>query len=318
MLAPHIESNDTAARSLGVASRNMFPAWVSELQEATGIKIMLLRNGVVELAPDERSAQHLRGLASAQSTWLDPDILHVLEPDLAEAAGALLHKDDGAVDNVALIEALRQRLLREHMVRLVEGEVVRIVPHGLHPAVVTRTARFEVDRIVMAAGAWVNEIRGLPAPLRVEPLRGQMLALTGCPIEHAVYAPDVYLVPRNGTTLVGATMERVGFETGTTEAALRGLRAAARVVVPALVDSSVSRSWSGLRPVTPDFLPIIGADPGNPALIYACGHSRNGILLAPLTGECVAALALGEEPEADLAPFSPQRFAPGQGSAGNE
>jgi glycine oxidase len=309
MLAPHIESNDTAARTLGVASRDMFPAWVSDLQEATGIRIMLLRNGVLELAPDERSGQRLRGLASRQSRWLDPEELLTLEPDLAPAAGALLHKDDGAVDNVALMEALRQRLLRERMVRLVDGEVVRIVPNGLHPAVVTRMARFEVDRIVMAAGAWVNEVRGLPAPLRVEPMRGQMLALTGCPIAHAVYAPDVYLVPRNGTTLVGATMERVGFQTGTTEAALGELRAAARVVVPALVDSSMSRSWSGLRPVTPDFLPIIGADPENPALIYACGHSRNGILLAPLTGECVAALAFGEEPEADLAPFSPQRFA---------
>ena len=309
MLAPHIESNDTAARTLGVASRDMFPVWVSDLQEATGIRIMLLRNGVLELAPDGSSAERLRGLASGQSAWLDPEELRTLEPDLAPAAGALLHKDDGAVDNVALIDALRQRLQREHMVSLVDGDVVRIVPNGLHPAVVTRTARFEVDRIVMAAGAWVNEVRGLPAPLRVEPIRGQMLALTGCQITHAVYAPDVYLVPRSGTTLVGATMERVGFETGTTEAALGELTAAARLVVPALVDSSVSRSWSGLRPVTPDFLPIIGADPENPALIYACGHSRNGILLAPLTGECVAALAFGEEPEADLSPFSPQRFA---------
>jgi glycine oxidase ThiO len=308
MLAPHIESNDTPARTLGIASRDAYPAWVQALRDATGMSIMLLRNGVLELAPDESSADAMRTRANTTSQWLDAAALRDLEPLLAAPHGALLHEDDGAVDNVALIDALRRKLLLERLVRVIDDQVVRISPSGLHPAITTRYSRFEVDRIVLAAGAWVNDVAGVPAPIPVEPLRGQMLAFDSSPSQHVVFAHDVYTVPRNGTTLAGATMERVGFDVGTTPEAIEGFRRAATAIMPSLDGSKVLRTWSGLRPVTPDFLPIIDRDPEIPKLIYACGHSRNGILLAPLTGECVAALALDEEPAHDLRPFSIQRF----------
>jgi glycine oxidase len=271
---------------------------------------MLLRNGVIEIAPDESSAAAMRARATGRSRWLDPAELRSLERAIVAPNGALLHEDDGAVDNVALLEALRRLLFRERLVRVVDDLVVRISPAGLHPAIVTHSSRYEVDRIVLAAGAWVNDIEGVPAPLPVEPLRGQMLAFAGTPSAHVIYAPDVYLVPRDGSTLAGATMERVGFDVGTTVEALDGFRRASADVLPPLGQSAVLRSWSGLRPVTPDFLPIIDRDPQIPSLIYACGHSRNGILLAPLTGECVASLAMEEEPGHDLMPFSLRRFVP--------
>ncbi|HSJ64548.1 MAG TPA: FAD-dependent oxidoreductase [Gemmatimonadaceae bacterium] len=308
MLAPHIESNDTPARALGVAARDRFPDWIAALEDATGVRIALLRNGVLELAPDDAGA--MRARRSAASQWLEPDEVRALEPQLVAPHGALLHQDDGAVDNVALVEALRRSVMRERQARVIDGEVVRISPGGLHPAIVTRSARYEVDRIVLAAGAWVNGIQGLPAPLPVEPLRGQMLALAGAPVGHVVYAPGVYLVPRAGTTLAGATMERVGFEVATTPDAQQAMQGAALDAVPALRGAPVLRAWSGLRPATPDLLPIVDVDPGLPALIYACGHSRNGILLAPLTGEAVADLAFGVEPAHDLAPFTLRRFRP--------
>jgi glycine oxidase len=309
MLAPHIESNATPARALGVAARDRYPAWIAALHDATGVRIMLLRNGVLELAPDDTAAGRMRARATGSSLWLDAHEVHALEPQLAARFGAVLHEDDGAVDNVALVEALRRSIMRERLARVIDGEVVRIAPSGLHPAIVTRSARYEVDRIVLAAGAWVNGIGGLPAPLPVEPLRGQMLALEGAPVGRTVYAPGVYLVPRDGTTLAGATMERVGFEVATTPGLQQAMHDAALEVVPGLRGARVMRSWSGLRPVTPDFLPIIDVDPRHPALIYACGHSRNGILLAPLTGECVADITLGLEPAHDLAPFRLGRFA---------
>jgi glycine oxidase len=312
MLAPHIESNDTPARTLGVAARDRYPAWVDELRDVTGIPIVLLRNGVLELPHNESSAAEMRARASAGSLWLEPPDVRSLESAVVAPHGALLHEDDGAVDNVALLEALRRRLLlQERLVRLVDAQVVRISPGGLHPAIITRSSRYEVDRIVLATGAWVNDVEGLPAPVPVEPLRGQMLALAGAPSAHVIFAHDVYLVPRNGSTLAGATMERVGFESATTPEALEGFRRAAAQILPPLAHADELRSWSGLRPVTPDFLPIIDRDPHYPSLIYACGHSRNGILLAPLTGDCVAALALGEEPDHDLAPFSIRRFGRG-------
>ena len=308
MLAPHIESNDTPARTLGIASRDRYPAWIDELREVTGVPIMLLRNGVLELAPDESSAASMHARATGTSPWLEATDVGKLEPNLLAPFGALLHQDDGAVDNVALLDALRRRLLLERLVRVIDDQVVRMAPRGLHPSITSRSSRFEVDRIVLAAGAWVNDIAGLPAPLPVEPLRGQMLAFDGVPSQHVVFAHDVYTVPRNDATIAGATMERVGFDAGTTAEALDGFRRAAAAILPPLGETGILRSWSGLRPVTPDFLPIIDRDPEWPSLIYACGHSRNGILLAPLTGESVASLVFDEEPEHDLAPFSIGRF----------
>jgi glycine oxidase len=120
MLAPHIESNDTAARTLGIAARDRYPDWVAALEEATGVRILLLRNGVLELAPDEDSAALARHRASAPSSpsrWLEPSELRSLEPELVAPLGALLHEDDGAVDNVALVDALRRSVIRERLAR---------------------------------------------------------------------------------------------------------------------------------------------------------------------------------------------------------
>jgi glycine oxidase len=105
-------------------------------------------------------------------------------------------------------------------------------------------------------------------------------------------------------------MEHVGFDTGVTGETATRLAAAASEMAPAFAHARTLDHWSGLRPITPDFLPIIGRDPEHPALIYACGHSRNGILLAPLTGECVADIVTGSEPPLDISPFSVTRFAP--------
>jgi glycine oxidase len=162
---------------------------------------------------------------------------------------------------------------------------------------------------VLAAGAWSPLIEGLPRPLPVEPLRGQMISLAASPVRHVVYGHDGYLVPRGDMTLVGATMEHVAFDVSTTAEGVAGLRAAAAELCPALAGLPVAKAWAGLRPVSPDFLPIIGRDPDSPSLIYACGHSRNGVLMAPLTADCVAALLVGETPPASLAAFGIERFA---------
>jgi glycine oxidase len=125
-----------------------------------------------------------------------------------------------------------------------------------------------------------------------------------------VYGPNGYLVPRAGThTLAGSTMELSGFDASTTDSAVGGIRAMADALCPSLAGVPTASVWAGLRPVTPDFLPIIGRDPDYPALVYACGHSRNGVLLAPLTADCVAALLVGEAPPSSLASFSVERFA---------
>ena len=164
--------------------------------------------------------------------------------------------------------------------------------------------------MVIAAGAWAAGLGGLPRPLPVEPLRGQMLSLAGSPLRHVTYGAGGYAVPRgDGRTIVGSTMERVAFDAGTTEAGLAQVRATGGAICPALADRRMLNGWSGLRPVTPDFLPILGRDPEFPALVYACGHSRNGVLLAPLTGDVVADIVLDRPPTHDISPFRIERFA---------
>ncbi|MGH7718374.1 MAG: NAD(P)/FAD-dependent oxidoreductase, partial [Gemmatimonadaceae bacterium] len=219
------------------------------------------------------------------------------------------------VDNEVLLAALRTALGRHRMVRLVKDHVIAVaLQGGSMPSVTAASGEtYGGRRIVLAAGAWVTEIRGLPSRLPVEPVRGQMIAFDAPPSPPppplVTYGPQGYLVPRGKSrTLAGSTMERVGLRAGTTDEGVSALRSAATAISPALADAPIAARWSGFRPITPDLLPILGADPAHPELLYACGHGRNGILLAPLTGDCIAALVEGSPPPASLEPFNPRRF----------
>jgi glycine oxidase len=121
-------------------------------------------------------------------------------------------------------------------------------------------------------------------------------------------AGHVYLVPRGAETVVGATSEESGFDVTVHPATIEELRRGATALVPALLSAPVARTWAGIRPATPDMLPIIEQDPELPSVVYAVGHSRNGILLAPLTAMAVAELVEGVPQSFDLRPFSVSRF----------
>jgi glycine oxidase len=164
------------------------------------------------------------------------------------------------------------------------------------------------SKVVLAAGAWSREIAGLPRTLPIAPLKGQMLALVASQLRHAVASDAVYLVPRGDEVVVGATVEHAGFDTSLNADAIEQLRLAAVVLCPTLADAPVARRWAGIRPATPDMLPILGLDPDQPSLIYACGHSKNGILLAPETAIVTARLAQGLPAGRDLSRYSVARF----------
>jgi glycine oxidase len=227
---------------------------------------------------------------------------------------------DGAVDNVILLVALRTLCSTGGRVR-----VVRTSANSLRlrfDSVSVQAADGSVysgRHAVLAAGAWTASLTGLPRTVPVAPVRGQMLAYPVTRLKHVIFGPRGYIIPREfgdpsdsaraaGETLVGATTEEVGFDTATTTTAAAKLRSAAVEILPPLRGTMPHRQWSGLRPMTPDLLPIIGPDAAEPALIYACGHSRNGVLMAPLTGDCVSALVRGVHAGADLSPFSIARF----------
>jgi glycine oxidase len=310
MLAPSVERELGRAHDFAVAARDCYPAYVEELAEQTGIRVPLNRLGVLQVALTEAGVRGLRRAAGAGSQWLDRAELASAEPTLGHAIGAVLNPEDGAVDNVTLMRALAALVDALPLVTRLEGTVTRVYRNGGHPRVELQAGEVhESAWVVIAGGAWSSLIEGLPLLAAVTPSRGQLIAYDAIGLRHVVYGPRGYLVPRvTLQTIAGTTMENVGFDSNTTTEGLERVRSASEEIAPALSIAPIQRSWAGLRPLTPDQLPLLGPDPGDPSVIYACGHSRNGILLAPLTAEVVAGLIASDPLAFDLTQFRPDRF----------
>lgn len=309
LLAPSIEREEGHTADFAIAARDRYPAYVEWLRERTGIDVPLNREGIIQLAVNEAGVRGLRRSMPDTAQWLDARALAELEPALAHGLGGVLHPTDGAVDNVVLLAALRAAAENNPRIHIVRDTVVELSFRNLAEALCRTGERHSAERVVLAAGAWSATISGLPRSLPVEPVRGQMIAYTGSPLRHAVYGPTGYVVPRaNGRTIVGATMEREGFESFTTPEGVARLQRTATQVLPDLADVEPSEAWAGLRPISPDLQPILGIDPDESRLFYATGHSRNGILMTPITGDCIASELIGESSPADISAFSIARF----------
>ena len=312
-LAPTIDPVRARALPFTLAARTRYPSFLEELQATTGRSIPFALDGILRVPATDREAAALAASTDTMSTWLSAGDVAQLEPALHAPLGARLHQDDGMVDNQRLLLALDEAVALGALPRI-EAEARRIELVGNMVAIELEGGRrLRARCVVVATGAWAPLLHGTPRTIPVRPLRGQMMALAGAPLSRPVFGFGGYLVPRpaDRQVFVGSTSEAVGYEVGTTDAALNGFRDVAGHLVPALARADEVRTWSGFRPMTFDGLPIIGPDPEYPALIYACGHSRNGILLAPLTGDVVASLVAGDEIAHDLSPFSINRFPPG-------
>lgn len=310
ILAPTIEAAAGGALDFALAARERYRSFAAQLHEATGELIPLAFDGILRVPSDERDGDAMRATASPFARWLSSADVEDLEPALDAPFGALWHHDDGAVDNGRLLLSLERAVSLGKSTRRVSANAIGVELGPLESAVKTADGgRIACGVVVLAAGAWAPGVSGLPRHLPVSPLRGQMLSLDGAPLSRPVYGHGGYLVPRrDGTTIVGSTSEAVGFSPGTTAEALDGFRQVARRCAPALADAATVRTWSGLRPMTPDGLPILGPDPLEPSLLYACGHSRNGILMAPLTGDVIAALVCGDRETIPISSFAISRF----------
>jgi glycine oxidase len=310
MLAPGVERSTGAAHDFAIAARDRYPAFLDLIASRTGRSIALNRRGILELALDDLQAERLSAARAVDTDWLDAAAVAALDNGYAGAAGAVLHRLDGAVDSFALWDALWDVVGMTSYIANDDDEVVGIAADGHGVVVSGRSgARYIAAQVVVAGGAWTPEISGLPRSLPITPMRGQMLAYDAAPVRYVAYGPGGYIVPRPGNvTWVGATAESVGFANDTTPQGRAQLSGVAKTLVPALRARDPIEQWAGLRPMTPDFLPILGHDPDEPRVLYACGHSRNGILLAALTGEVIASLLVGKTTEYDLSPFKADRF----------
>ncbi len=318
MLAAQIEARaGDALLPLALAARDCYDRLLASLPVDVAHRLAYRPTGILHVALTDEEAAGLAGQADAQralgleAQWLDQGELRRRHPAIAPAArGALLTPRDGCIHNAALAAALRATAFAHgaHIVTAAASQV--LARRGTVTAVRSSAGTWRARWVVVAAGAWSPLLRGLPRPLPVEPVRGQML-LVAAPDgwrEQVVFGPRGYVVPREGRALLGSTMERAGFDATTTPAGLAQVRAAAAELIPALAGAPALASWAGLRPMTPDGLPILGRDPDLDGLLYATGHGRNGILLGPLTGELIRDLVVRGETAVDIAPYGVARF----------
>lgn len=312
LLAPSVERGEGHSHAFAVAARDRYPSYLAWLRERTGVDVPMSRDGIVQLAVNDAGVRGLKRAMPTGARWLEPLELAALEPALRHGLGGVMHDGDGWVDTKVLVDGLRRVVGADPRVA-VTGERVTAIRFGSAASAITEPAgKYDAQHIVLAAGAWSPGISGLPRTLRVEPVRGQMLAYAAALLTRAIYGPTGYVVPRtDGRTLVGATMERVGFDAGNTDAGVARLEKTAGEILPQLTGLRPVSAWAGLRPMSPDHQPILGPDPEQPRLIYATGHSRNGVLMTPLTADCVAAFVCGDLPPMDLTPFAADRFEKG-------
>ncbi len=301
---------------LGIESRGLYPQWTEELVAETGIDVGYRRTGILRCALREGPQsldpflwQRRAGLAVEQK---DPASIAALTQGQVtpEVHEALFFPEESIVDSRRLTRALWLSAERRG-VRLLIGTAARrfLLREGACRGVETDGGAIEAERVVDAAGAWANFDPGLPMPLPVRPVRGQIveLRLAGEGLPTVIQSEEVYLVPHaDGSLLVGATVEFVGFEKEVTAGAVEGLIAAAARLVPAVEAARFTGARVGLRPGTPDGLPVLGPS-AVPGLFFATGHFRNGILLAPVTARILADELMGGGSH-DLVPFSIERF----------
>lgn len=291
-------------RSLAMASAQLYSEFVHELQDESGKQVDLRREGSIILDGDGCSL-----CPDAQP--LDAQQVSKLEPCLADAAGTAEFWPEGSVDPRALISAALQAA-KHRGIEIASGVPVTEIQVSDGRATGVRTARthFPAAVVVNCAGAWAGQIRGAPSfPTR--PVKGQMLSVIAPRrdfLRHVVRGPGAYLVPRSdGRILIGATLEEAGFDKRTDANTIQRLHQAAANLAPDLGQSRMLEAWAGLRPGTPDNLPILG-ETSLPGYFVAAGHFRDGILLAPVTALLMTQVVRGARPEFDISAFSATRF----------
>ncbi len=320
VLAPYIEGHEaTPLRELGRRSLDLYDGFIDRVRADSGHQIVYQRNGTIEVALTSEEVDRLSATSAAfwklgiEARWVPPLAFEDHEPLLSsQALGALLIPEQGFVGVTGLTSALVGGAERHGARVKVETGAIRIhrMPAG-RIGVQTDDASWDADRVVLAAGSWSSriEVEGA-APIPVRPVRGQLLELETDPgaLRHVIWHSDGYLVPwPDGTVLVGATVEDVGFDEGTTEQAVRGLRDMAASLVPSLENAPMRGARAGLRPKGVDDLPLVGPSATLPGLIYATAHYRNGVLLAPLTAGLVKQLVLDRAIDSSLQLMSPAR-----------
>jgi glycine oxidase len=295
MLAASDPETPPALRELAFESARIFPEYVRKLEDVSGLKADFRRQGTIAFSESYAEVSGVKKLSSEK--------LRQIEPAVQGRSKPAFFVPEDSVDPRLLMRAAVAAARKPGIDIRSNTEIREFRGHGDAVEVITNQGALASGAAVDCRGAWSG------APVR--PRKGQMLYLQPerTLLQHVIHAPDVYIVPRSsGKILVGATVEDVGFDTTVEPSTIQELLTAACGYLPELRSASIVETWAGLRPGTPDNLPILGPT-SLPRLFAASGHFRNGILLAPVTAKIMAELITGNHPKLDLSAFSPARFA---------
>ena len=302
MLAALDPDTPGGLRELARASVALYPEFVRELEDSSGINVDLRREGTLFIGAE----------CGAALEALSPSQLKVMEPAVEVNDRPAYYVAEQTVDprplGMAALATAKNLGVDVH-----SGVAVRklIIANGHVAGVHSDRTAYHAPIFANCCGAWAAEIPGAQIPTR--PVKGQMLDVIPPRrnlIRHVVRSPEVYVLPRtDGRIVIGATVEEAGFDKRVEPAIIQRLHQAAANLIPELGEARIHEAWAGLRPGSPDGLPILGMT-SLPGYYAATGHFRNGILLAPITANCIADLIQGRTPTVDLSAFAPHRFSP--------
>jgi glycine oxidase len=315
ILAPHIEGHIPALRTIAARSLALYDEFVRRVAEDSGETIEYQRTGTLQVALDSADASALCAAArrlvdlGVEHTLVDASTARKLEPALAgDVTAALLVPAHGFVAAGALTRALEAAASRRGAVFSVAH--VLSIEGGDSPRAITSDATIQADTVIVAAGSWSASLIERP-PDVVKPIRGQLvqLRLDAPPASRVIWGSRCYVVPwKDGTVLVGATSEDVGFDEAATAGGVRQLLESSGDLIPALRFAAFDEVRVGLRPMTRDELPAIGPSSTMRGVFHAIGHYRNGVLLAPLTARLIADLLIEGRVGGELALTGPARL----------
>jgi glycine oxidase len=305
MLAAGDPHNPPELRPLANLSLSLYPAFLDRLHALSGIRVYFQTDTTLQALPS--------GVANAKSELTPEDLAHIL-PAFTPGNHSFILLDEHSLDPRQLATALLAAVRATTIDLRPNTPVLSVRSLDSSVELHTPTAVLHTKQFVDCTGAWASVTSRL-SKIQVAPKKGQMLSVSlppSLPLHVVVRTPNIYIVPRTsgpnaGRALIGATVEDAGFDKTLHSADIAHLRSLAAALLPPLANAPQFEAWAGLRPATPDGLPILGALSAHPNHLMATGHYRDGILLAPATAHVMAQLLSGVAPSIDLTPFSPAR-----------
>jgi len=319
MISPAPESSEMASLlPISLASVRLYPEFIQRVEDLTGRPVGYRKDGALDLFLNETGQAEIdeilalhRGAGLRAEALSGPEAREI-EPALTSELRAAVHRPDEA--------SLDNRLFTEATLEAARRKGVEIFPGNGAKALWTdgdvckglqlQNGRVEACWTVIAAGCFSARIKGVAAYAPVTPAKGQMMALRcdSVKLKKDLWLGHMYLVPRNdGRIIAGSTVEYEGFDRSVTVAGMKRILSGATTLVPALESARIEETWAGLRPDSPDHLPILGPTDLD-GLLIATGHFRSGILLTPVTARLIREWVTTQKVSEDWAPFSPMRF----------